>query len=229
MINVLKSWDDLGASIHSLLPVKCFHADPFKNWDLAQIHRVCSALPKSARILDAGCSESYCSTLKYFYRTGFEQAEGIDLNISFQDRLEQFVIMKSDRMLKPPFRLHKGDLMHTPFRRDTFDAVTCLSVIEHGVEIELFFREMCRVLKPGGLLYVSTDYWPEKIRTEGVTAWGLDWTIFSKDEIQQVIQAAIDEGLRIDDVAIPSAQVPIVRWSGKEYTFISMVFQKSLP
>ncbi len=44
-----------------------------------------------------------------------------------------------------------------------FDYITSLSVIEHGVNIENYFKEMNRVLKKGGMLLTSTDYWYDKI------------------------------------------------------------------
>ena len=44
-----------------------------------------------------------------------------------------------------------------------FDYVTSLSVIEHGVNIEKYFREMSRIIKSNGYLLTSTDYWPDKL------------------------------------------------------------------
>ena len=39
---------------------------------------------------------------------------------------------------------------------ESFDAITCQSVIEHGVDLEAYFREMARILKKGGhLIYHS--------------------------------------------------------------------------
>jgi len=67
-------------------------------------------------------SASYYSAIEYFYRTGLEQAEGIDLDISIQERLEQFAIMKNNRTLSRPSRLRKGDPMHTALLPD---ALSC--------------------------------------------------------------------------------------------------------
>ncbi len=39
---------------------------------------------------------------------------------------------------------------------NSFDIVTCIEVIEHVAEDELFVKQICRVLKPGGLLYLTT-------------------------------------------------------------------------
>lgn len=40
---------------------------------------------------------------------------------------------------------------HLPFRSDTFDAITCLEVLEHSYSPENFVEEVYRVLKPGGV------------------------------------------------------------------------------
>lgn len=44
-------------------------------------------------------------------------------------------------------------------RHDQFDILTCISVIEHVAELRPFFRAARMLLKPGGLLFLTTDYW----------------------------------------------------------------------
>lgn len=227
MIKVLTSWDDLGRSIENLQRDQCYHADPLKNWDLAHIGEIVDPLPRSASILDAGCSESQCSVLRYLNKKGFMNLSGMDLHISIEDRMQQFLLMMKKRSLKPPFQLFKGNVTKTIFSKESFDAVICLSVIEHGVDLKGFIQEMSRLLKPGGLLYVSTDYWADKVKTEDRTPWGLPWTVFSRDEISAFIIIAEEAKLKIGNVEIPTTGNPIVKWSGREYTFLSMLFKKA--
>ena len=54
------------------------------------------------------------------------------------------------RRVAVPIRYIPGDLTHTPFPDGYFDAIACLSVIEHGVPLQNYFREMYRLLKPNG-------------------------------------------------------------------------------
>jgi len=45
-----------------------------------------------------------------------------------------------------------------PYKDETFDEVYCKSVIEHVKNLDLFEREIYRVLKLGGHLYIRTDF-----------------------------------------------------------------------
>jgi SAM-dependent methyltransferase len=50
----------------------------------------------------------------------------------------------------------KADLRALPFARDTFDLIVVSTVAEHLTEPEPVFRELARVLRPGGRLLVLT-------------------------------------------------------------------------
>ena len=51
-----------------------------------------------------------------------------------------------------PIRIDKRKL---PFRDGIFDIVLSLSVMEHCFEIEDYYREAARVLKPGGIMWAT--------------------------------------------------------------------------
>lgn len=226
MIKVLTSWGDVISSIKKLQQDQCFHSDPLKNWDLSQIGEILDLMPRSTKILDAGCSENQCSVLRYLRKKGFYDLTGMDLYISIEDRIQQLLPMLKEKRLKPPFRLFKGDITKTKFRDRSYDAIICLSVIEHGVDLKAFLKEMNRLLRLNGVLYISTDYWPEKVKTDETKPWGLNWSIFSRQEIINILKIAGEMGLTIQGHEIPETGEPVVRWSAKEYTFLSMLFRK---
>jgi hypothetical protein len=108
------------------------HRTPEKNWDhLAAVSTILSQTSPSARILDAG-AELYSNVLPALFLYGYRDLYGI--NLSFTDPAR-----------RGPIRYLPGDLTNTSFPDESFDAIACLSVIEHGVPLEAYFREMHRL------------------------------------------------------------------------------------
>lgn len=93
--------------------------------------------------------------------------------------------------------LYKGDLMATPFPDDTFDFATSLSVIEHEVDFSKFAKEVSRILKSGGHLFVSFDYWTPKPLYEKRKLYKLDWNILDKQDVLNLIDVLKENGLEI--------------------------------
>jgi SAM-dependent methyltransferase len=137
-----------------------------KNWDLAHL------LPKlgHGNILDMGCQGSI--VLENAQRLGLiGEKVGIDL------------------VALPPrsgITLIQGDLTKTTLPSAHFDYITCLSVIEHGVDVRAFILECARLLKPGGKLFLTFDYWDPKIISE-LRMFGLPWTLFSRNDVENLI------------------------------------------
>jgi ubiquinone/menaquinone biosynthesis C-methylase UbiE len=146
---------------------------------------------------------------------GYSNLTGIDLN----SRLTQ---MPNHQNIK----YVTGDFTRTAFSDETFGAITAISVLEHGFCGGTAFREISRILKTGGYFLGSTDYWPEKIDTSGVIVYGLDWKIFSKDEILLLIEEAGKHGLVPVGQLNFEASEPTVRWFKRRYTFAWFAFQK---
>jgi 2-polyprenyl-3-methyl-5-hydroxy-6-metoxy-1,4-benzoquinol methylase len=98
-------------------------------------------LPPGARVLDAPCGGSPALTLALLER-GFS-AVGADLDQEAQTRLgKAFERVNLDGPL--------------PWLDQTFDAVFSTEGIEHLENHFSFLREMCRILKPGGFLVLTT-------------------------------------------------------------------------
>jgi SAM-dependent methyltransferase len=191
------------------------HRGAEKNWDhLAAVSTILAWTNTSACILDAG-GEFYSNVLPALFVYGYRDLYGI--NLSFTDRAR-----------RGPIRYLPGDITRAPFASAFFDAITCLSVIEHGVPLESYFREMHRLLKPGGLLITSTDYYPVPIDTRGMVAHGCPVRIFSKQDMQAALSLAEGIGFkRTGDLDLECLEKPI-RWDayGLEYTFVLFTLQK---
>jgi SAM-dependent methyltransferase len=70
------------------------------------------------------------------------------------DREPQW-IEQADREATPNFSYQIGDALHLPFADNSFDLVTCQTVLIHIEKPIDAIREMLRVAKPGGLVAVA--------------------------------------------------------------------------
>jgi ubiquinone/menaquinone biosynthesis C-methylase UbiE len=121
-----------------------------------------------------------------------------------------------------------SDFMHMPFKDVSFEIITAISVIEHGFQGDTLLAELSRVIKPGGYFIASVDYWPNKINTDGIREFGMDWRIFSKDELLAFFDLAEKYGFSLAGGFNLSALNPIISWQGKQYTFLWFAIQKRI-
>lgn len=193
------------------------HRGDEKNWDhLAAVSAILGETTPSARVLDAG-AEFYGNVLPALFAYGYRDLYGI--NLSFTEGAR-----------RGPIRYQPGDITQTVFADNSFDAVACMSVIEHGVPLEGYFREMYRVLKPGGLLITSTDYYPTPIDTTGKTAHGAAIKVFTKAEIQEMLRLAQEIGFEsTGEVDLECSERP-VRWEqfDLDYSFVIFTLRKPM-
>jgi len=191
------------------------HRGPEKNWDhLAAVTTILTSTNRSARILDAG-AEIYSNVLPALFLYGYRDLHGINLGFT-------------DPTRRGPIRYIPGDLTRTPYPDAHFEAITCLSVIEHGVPLRDYFREMYRLLKPNGLLITSTDYYPTPVDTRGKVAHGTPIKIFSKPEIQAALELAGSVGFETTGELDLDCDEKPIHWEpfGLEYTFVLFTLRK---
>lgn len=189
------------------------HHDRPKNWDaLGAVSTVVNVLGTGSRVLDAGAAR-YSSVLPWLRLYGLTELVGINLEF--------------DRIIRHGgVRFEPGDITATRFDEGAFDAITCMSVIEHGVPLDGFARESARLLRPGGLLIVSTDYDQQPPDTTGITAYGAPVRIFGPDGIREFVDTAAEAGLALmGGLALHHDERP-VHWkrTGLDYTFIRLTF-----
>lgn len=188
--------------------------DRVKSWD---VHRSLdfleARLEKSASVLDLG---AYCSEVPVaLARMGFTDVHGVDLNPNVRS------MPYSDRV-----RYTVSDFNETPFESGSFDAITAISVIEHGYDPERLFKEVGRLLKPSGYFLASFDYWPDKIDTAGVQFFGMSWLIFSKGEIEAMLEVCERHGLLPVGAVNSEAEERVVHCMGFDYTFGWLALRK---
>ena len=188
--------------------------DAVKSWDVLETLKfILAHVEKNAPILDIGafCSEVPCD----LHLLKFTNLFGIDLNsdivrMPYCDNIQYSV----------------ANFMLTHFPDESFSTVTAISVIEHGFDGDKLLAELSRILKPGGFFIASVDYWREKISTEGLTAFGMDWKIFSQNELLTFFEDAAQYGLYPVGSMDFNTEEKTVSWNNRDYTFAWFALHK---
>lgn len=185
-----------------------------KSWDvLATVRFIEEHIPRSGKILDLGANTS--EILPILHRLGYTELTGIDV---------------APEVKRMPYanaiRYVEGDFMRTPFDEASFDALTAISAIEHGYDGDALFRECARLLRPGGELILSLDYWPEKIDTTGTLLYDMTWRIFSREEALELIETARRHGFEPTGAIDLEAAERVVQWGRWKYTFAWLALRK---
>ena len=115
-------------------------------WHRRKNRQVVECLAKDARVLDAGCGSG--ATVEALV----PQAEvyGMDIGKGFV----RFCQETYGKVGKSGFVL--ADVRHIPFCTGIFDSVICSEVIEHIHSRDVAIAEFYRVLRPAGLLILTT-------------------------------------------------------------------------
>ena len=117
-------------------------------------------VPPGSRILEAGCGLG--QWVLFLNQQGYHTS-GLDISGETIERL---------RRAFPACDWRQGDVRALPFSEGCFDAVLSWGVIEHFEEgPQTALEEFRRVLRPGGLLFVTVPFmcWRRKLELRGKT------------------------------------------------------------
>jgi SAM-dependent methyltransferase len=189
---------------------------PAKNWDsLAALDIILRNTDTSARIFDAG-GEWYSMILPWLCLYGYRNLTAG--NLVFDKKLH-----------RGPIVYEHADITRTKYSDRSLDAVTCLSVIEHGVDLDAYFREMSRIIRDDGILVTSTDYYETPVDTKGQQAYGVPIHIFTRDEITRALELAASYGFSLVAPLDLHADEKVVHWEQYDlrYTFVVFSLRKT--
>nr|WP_073154627.1 class I SAM-dependent methyltransferase [Seinonella peptonophila] len=115
----------------------------------------CIPLTGSEKLLDIGAGAGHTALA---FATQVAEVYGLDVTPAM---VEVATKLAADRGVKNA-TFQVGDVERLPFPDQFFDIVTCRLAAHHFVDIQQSFKEITRVLKPGGSFLLVDHYAPEE-------------------------------------------------------------------
>ncbi len=126
------------------------YRDYWYNFDFLELMAKRWELTNVKNLLDVGCGQCHWTRVisSFLEKGSFVTAVDSDSKWSRENaRLSEFFAEKDIS-----FQIKEADIKNLPFENDSFDAVTCQTVLIHIQNPLEALREMKRVLKPNGIL-----------------------------------------------------------------------------
>ena len=196
-----------------------FYLHPSKQWEYPWALEN-AGLGLDSRVLDVGCGASILPM--YLDRLG-HRVVACDIDLDW------------DLVGQTPLPYLKADLTHLPFENAQFEAVFCISVIEHLAREQMTAAlcELGRVLRTGGRLLLTTDFYDGHranltYRRPGAHS-AVNWNIFDRDLLEQIVLT--HPGFTVTDppdlnVDWPVMEEQMLRFHGYPYTSVGVALIK---
>lgn len=121
---------------------------PVRIWlDHVARYKFAGGYVKGKKILDISCGTGYGSQILYDSKS--EKVIGVDIS-------SEAIDFASTKYQSNGLDFYIGDILYIDFPDNCFDVITCFETIEHVQNQEKAFMELQRVLKPKGLLIISS-------------------------------------------------------------------------
>jgi SAM-dependent methyltransferase len=196
-----------------------FYLHPCKQWEYPWALEN-AGLGLNSRVLDVGCGASILPL--YLDRLGHRVvACDIDLDWGLVEQT--------------PIPYLKADLTHLPFENAQFEAVFCISVIEHLAREQMTgaLSELGRVLRTGGRLLLTTYFYQDHRASLTYCGPGnhsaVNWNIFDRNLLEQIVLR--HPGFTVTDppdldVNWPIMEEQMLRFHGYPYTSVGVALIK---
>ncbi len=169
-----------------------------------------AALAGDGKVCDMGCGPGHVA--RFLRDNGDQQVSGLDLSP---------VMLEHARRLNPDIEFEEGDMLSLPLADNSLAGITAFYAIVNIPEDSLpaVFREMIRVLQPGGLLLLAFHVGHEVLRPEELfgAKIAIEFYHFDRALIERLLAHA---GFRIEEAVERGPYAPEIEYqSRRAYIF----------
>jgi SAM-dependent methyltransferase len=160
------------------VPHREYH--PHRFWEYGSVMQQLEALniPESAEIVDIGAGASffdpYCT--QKFHKLCCTDTEKYGDHSWMVERQREFANVAMPLFADPVERMPDG-------WSSVFDVVMCISTIEHVDDHDAAFGELVRITKPGGYVFITSDYFRDLEQFEQSISRHLQVTPYRKEYV----------------------------------------------
>lgn len=206
-----------------------FYADFTDCWDDKLLRaRVLNLIAGDSRLLDLGAGRGGKSDMDFRGKCRFVAGVDPDEAVTSNPFLDEAKVM-----VPPHYRI--------PYPDESFDVVVSNSVLEHVTDMNGFFGEVSRVLKPGGLFvgktpnrnhYVATAarftphrfhrFYNERRGREGRDTFP---TVYACNTKRAIVSSASAHGLQVSEVTIVEGRPEYLRMNPVSYA-VGLIYER---
>jgi hypothetical protein len=141
--------------------------------------------------------------------------------LDYKNLFEITELLDDDSKL-PNISYTKESLIDTKYEDNKFSYINAISVIERGINIELFFKEISRILKSNGRIFISSYCWHNKNKPSANTPV----KIFTHSELRNILDIAAKFNLKTETPIKFVDTDPTISWENKVFTLINFMLVK---
>jgi SAM-dependent methyltransferase len=129
-------------------------------------------------VLDAGCGLAHGAA--FTADSGARWVLGVDIS-------EQALVQAIAQHRRDNLALSVMDCAHLALAKEVFDVVYSLELIEHLEDVEGYLSQVCGVLKPEGIFYLSTPNKRFSSDRQGKASWPFHHREFALEELRSLL------------------------------------------
>lgn len=181
-----------------------------KPFDRELLNRFAAEVSALGEVCDMGCGPGHVAR---FLRDAGVTVFGLDLSPK---------MLEQARQLNPDIPFREGNMMALDLPDGTLAGIAAFYAIVNipKESLPLVFREMARVMKPGGVLLLAFHIGDEALHEEEL--WGrpisMDFFLFQPPEIRRYLEAA---GLVVEEILQRGSYAPEVEYQSHRAFFFA--------